>query len=695
MRSSSLKCVLALLFLSAPTFAADTPARPRTLLLLASNLSYEDLRKGGPLPQVRRLAEQGGMALLNTAVAGRATEAAAYLSVGGGDRLAAPDTRIATQVYAPDTETNEGDSARAVYRRRFGAWPPDGAGLVHVGLPGLQNAQPSRARAEQVGALGDALHKAGLRTAVYGDWRASLILMNRQGIVAQGTIGAEPGAKQLARLVARAEVVAITTKSARALNGLAGASLELARTGTNVVVAVPAPPRGPDARWARLGFVAAAGPAFATGTVFSSPTTRTPGLVANVDLAPSLLHWHNTSTAGAGAGKEMTGAHVAEPWTVLAKLDRHVVATKNATVPVLVAYGVFAVGAGSLALLALGLQSRAGCVTARWGLLVAAAPLLAFLPLGVWAPPTAGSYAAALAGTSIAFAGLAAFIGKRLGVSPLGILLSVTAVVVVVDAFWGSPLVSRALISGYFLPGIRFYGIGNEYEGLTVGAALVGPVLLGADRVAWGRNAILIFWVALLAALGVPVWGADAGGVITATVTFTIALLAWQGKGLRARHVVLAFALAGLFVFLFAVLDRARPEEARSHVGAAIALGQTRGVGAVGEIATRKVAMNLGLMRTPGTLAALAGLIPIWWLLSRGPFGARATHALERRPLLRRALPAAAWGALATLVFNDSGIAAALLLLAPPTTALIDAILCDFLRLTTERGVSASPFATN
>ena len=56
----------------------------------------------------------------------------------------------------------------------------------------------------------------------------------------------------------------------------------------------------------------------------------------------------------------------------------------------------------------------------------------------------------------------------------------------------------------------------------------------------------------------------------------------------------------------------------------------------------------------------------------------RAARALEDRPHLRRLLPAALWGALAAFVFNDSGIVAALLLLAPPTAAVIDGILCDF-----------------
>jgi hypothetical protein len=57
-------------------------------------LSFNDLRAGGPLPHVRELADAGGIALLNTAVTGEPSEAAAYLSIGGGERLAVPVARL-------------------------------------------------------------------------------------------------------------------------------------------------------------------------------------------------------------------------------------------------------------------------------------------------------------------------------------------------------------------------------------------------------------------------------------------------------------------------------------------------------------------------------------------------------------------------------------------------------------------------
>lgn len=681
----------ALLCLLPRQVRAEVPARPKTLLLLASGLSYDHLRPDGPLPHVRQLAEAGGLALLNTTVAGPATDAAAFLSAGAGERMAVPDVAIAAQVYAPEARTPEEDTARAVYRRRFGRWPPPDVAILHLGLPALQRAQRSPRRAAQIGALGETLRSAGLRTAALGDWRSVLVLMDRNGTVQQSLLADAVAPAQVTQALRQADIVAVTTPHPHVLDRVAQSALPRARSGQmRVIVAVPAPPRDANRRWARLGFLAASGPGIPARSLLVSPTTRTPGLVANVDIAPALAAWYDLRGTFSGAGRAIAATASPAPWSTIAQLDRQVVATRNATVPVLVGYGTFAIGTGLVALLAL-LLGNAACVRAgRFGLLMAAAALLAFLPAGAWAPRNAGAYGLAVAAISALLAGAATILARRLvgsprDISPLGLLLTGAALLVALDAFLGSPLVSRSLLSGYFLPGIRFYGIGNEYMGLAIGAALAGPLLIadgsGASSLTDRKGAFptLLLWLALLLAIGAPFWGANAGGGLTATMTFLTAVFALRSRRLRARQVMAAFGAALAVTLLFALMDRARPELARSHVGAAVAAGQVRGPQALAEIALGKAGMNLRLLLTAGAFGALAGLVPIWWLISRGPLGRQAAQALERRPRLRRAVPAAAWGALVALLFNDSGIVAALLLLAPPTGAVIEGMLCDSL----------------
>jgi hypothetical protein len=171
--------------------------------------------------------------------------------------------------------------------------------------------------------------------------------------------------------------------------------------------------------------------------------------------------------------------------------------------------------------------------------------------------------------------------------------------------------------------------------------------------------------------------GAVAGGLHGAAVAFVIAFFAQRNRHLHLRHIALAFLAAFALVAVMAMVDRLRPADVRSHVGTAIAAGQQHGVGALVEIALRKVAMNIAITLNPYTGAAVAGLVPVWLILARGKTGEQTRAALAARPALARILPAAGWGAVTAFVFNDSGIVAALLLLAPVTVAVLQAMLHD------------------
>jgi hypothetical protein len=363
-----------------------------------------------------------------------------------------------------------------------------------------------------------------------------------------------------------------------------------------------------------------------------------------------------------------------DPWLRLSRLDRRVSVVRDAAAPVLIGYGIFAMGTGLLALVALvrlaggkGRQRAAQTAmakqaVARFSVRVACGGggLIAFLLVGLWTPGSIIVYGLAVAGVSALIAALAQWIGPRwfshAPNAPLGLVLCAAVLLVSSDALFGSPLLARSLLSD-FLAGFRFYGVGNEYMGLTIGAALVGTLLLrrlpSSPKLGVGEAAL---WLFTCLAIGAPFFGADAGGAVTSAVTFLIAAFALRAGQTRPRHVAAAFALAAALLAVFALLDRVRPVGARTHTGAAVAAGQARGASALWEIVAGKAATNAAVLLTPGTFLALAGLAPIWWLLARGPLAAPTQRALARRPVLRLVLPAAVWGAVTGFLTNDSGI---------------------------------------
>jgi len=595
-RAGTILVFLALFFaLSSAVWAQQKPVR--TVVVLISGVALPQVATEADFAVLRDLAQNGAVAALNTAVAGEPTDAAAFLSVGASERMTAsrktePNVSeggvlqtvadLATEVYA--LRGVEGSEVANVYRRRMGQVPSASATLVHLGIPALLRAQVSPARGAQIGALGEVLRRAGRRVAVYGGYHAVLVGMDAQGMVPFGSLSPLP-APHIETVLRQTDVLVLYIGNVRTLNTVLRPLSRLSKTQqANVLVACPAPPRTSNSsKWHTLGFVVAAGPSFAPNSLLLSPTTRTPGLVANVDLAPTIANLQGAGPLPGAAGQTVTTVLSGNAFTVAQRISQQTTVATDALIPVMVSYGVWAIGFALLASFAVTRSLPRVAAFSRWGLQVAAAALLALLILSLYDASNVAVFTIAFAATSVALTLLATWLGRNLRVSPLGIILALTAVTVIGDAVFGSPLVSRSVLSGYYLAGVRFYGIGNEYMGILVGSALVTPPLLTkpgkTPRILW---TVPLYALSLLA-LANPAWGADAGGALGATVAFSLVLMSSRFTRPRLVHVVIAFACGFVVLGLVAVWDRLLPGAARSHIGNAVGTGQTRGLAALGE----------------------------------------------------------------------------------------------------------------
>ena len=411
---------------------------------------------------------------------------------------------------------------------------------------------------------------------------------------------------------------------------------------TIFVVAPDTPEVAGGAPYRRLGFVVAFGKGVVPGTLLSSPTTRTPGLVANVDIAPTITERYGAVIPGA-AGQPVRAA-TGNVWQMLNALDRAHNAAARSTTPVLASYGIFAGLACLFALWAMRGSAKAQ-TTARFGLLTAASVLPALLPIGILAPQTAPLYCATLAAIALVIAGAANTAANRFRTDALRLVFVLLLALVVADTVLHWHMVEHSLLSAATLTGIRFYGIGNEWFGLIVGAALTlsVPWYVGAG---------------LIGVIGLPFWGADAGGTLAATTAFAALHGAKAANRFRWWYIAAAFALAVVVTATFALLDRWLPGAARSHLGAAVAQGQGGGgFRALAEVASRKLAMNAGLLLKPWTWLAASGVGSVGFLVAK--------RLPTTSDFARTVLPAALCGAVIALLFNDGGVAAGLLLLVP------------------------------
>ncbi|MBC8142022.1 MAG: hypothetical protein H7Y38_11345 [Armatimonadetes bacterium] len=596
-------CLLALIF-SLPIFSlpiARAYEKPKTVLVLVSGATLDDLHPGGRLPAVRELAEQGGVALLHNGVWGEYNENAAYLSVGASERMAAPAT---------------GD----------------------VSFKALSQFQPNVAnRAMKVGAFGRALSD---KTVVWENHRST----DAPGslVLADTRLSAEGRTPKPDVRVVVTDSIADCDKTVRRL-------MARNRTGfPEIIVVSPSTSEIADgAPYRRLGFVAWLRINIRRDSLLVSPTTRTPGLVANVDIAPTVIENRGGKAIPGAVGQPVRSdaLRFRNVWQTLSALDRQHNAAARATTPVLGSYGVFAGVACLFALWASGRDSAKAKELARFGLLTAASVLPALLPVGVLAPPTALWYGATLTAIAATTAGLATLAAARFPrTDALTLVFGLLVALLCADLLLPTRFVEASLLSASTLTGIRFYGIGNEWLGLLVGAAVA-------------INAPWYVGVVVVCAAGLPFFGADAGGTLAATIAFSVLHFSKNAERLRKRHVAGAFALAVAVTLCFALLDRFLPNAARSHVGAAVATGQSaNGFAALAAIATRKLALNAGLLLKPWTWLAAAAIGVVGWGL---------TKRLPATGETRSVLPAALCGAAVALLFNDGGVAAGLLLLVP------------------------------
>jgi hypothetical protein len=398
-----------------------------------------------------------------------------------------------------------------------------------------------------------------------------------------GFVGAH-GEQALPAIVAADEGGHVAALSLGSVRTLAARASRLSRSKRLVVVSVPAgkaglaqlsalargrdhdellliaqvpdtPPRGvltrPPTRLLRE-------PAFAIGSgqdgTPTSGSTRRPGLVSSIDLAPTALQWIGVSPPDDMRGQAIeSGAHVSA-----ARLDvlrsRWTRIRDGRQAASLVAI----VTLSGLLFLLLG----------TWrGLATAVRPTLRIGALGMLWWPSAVLLAAVvepiakvdevflIAGVSVA---LGAATERLLPWARAPLLPAVVCLVAyTVDLATGGELLTRSVLGPSIPSGGRFYGVSNELEPILPIVLLAGLAAAVAGR-AVTRKTMTLYGVAGLALLIVIGWGrlgADVGGVITVGAGVAVATLVMAPGPITKRRLLLTAAVPVAALAFLIVLD--------------------------------------------------------------------------------------------------------------------------------------------
>jgi hypothetical protein len=495
----------------------------------------------------RVLASARGMSVgLISATQGSYSSAQLLLDIGQGARVASSayaTPHAPTLSLSQQGSTGLIDGWPAAVRRAEDAPQLLRPGLLGASIPG---------GAAYAGAAGTAQLDA-------------VAAANRQGQIEAISLGsAQTLPSRIAALRARKRLV--VADLAQGPEGVAELrALARARPSGELLIAVE---RAPDARGHELLWGGVAGLPGGGERELTAHTTNQRGLIAAVDLAPTILDY-----LGLPVPTDMRGDRIetngALDGATLRALERrlHVVGGRRlkALGILLAAWTLLLLGAVAIPRgqsqrrAASAWVLRAGALAVMW------APVAVLIGAAL-EPSAAVEYATIALACLLLGAGTDALLPwPRAPLAPA--LVSILALVL--DALAGTQLLMRSLLGPNPILGARFYGFGNELKsGLAVLVlAAIAAALYPAIRSRRAAATVAVLGALLAAIEGAARLGAGVGGAILVAAGFAVAAVMLLPGGVSRRRVLLVLASPVVALIALALIDLATAHGSGHYTG--------------------------------------------------------------------------------------------------------------------------------
>lgn len=440
-----------------------------------------------------------------------------------------------------------------------------GAGLID-GWPAAVRRAEEAPQLLRPGLLGASVPAGAAYAGVSGELQLDAITAaDRHGRIGAVSIGsAQTLPSRIAALRARKRLVVANLPQGR--EGVAKLrTLARTRPSGELLIAVE---RAPDERGHELLWGGVAGLPGGGGRELTAHTTNQRGLIAAVDLAPTILDY-----LGVPVPADMRGDRIETTGTLhgasLRALEQrlHVVGGRRlkALGILLAAWALLLLGAAAIPRIER--RRRAASAGAlRVGALAVMWTPVAVLIGAALEPSAAVEYATiALACLLLAAVTDALLPWPRAPLAPA--LVSILALVI--DALAGTQLLVRSLLGPNPILGARFYGYGNELKsGLAVLVlAAIAAALYPAIRSRRAAVAIAVLGAVLAAVEGSARLGAGVGGAILVAAGFAVAAVLLLPGGVSRRRVLLVLASPLVALVALALIDLATAHGSGHYTG--------------------------------------------------------------------------------------------------------------------------------
>ncbi|MGL5751901.1 MAG: hypothetical protein ACRCXT_15325, partial [Paraclostridium sp.] len=240
-------------------------------------------------------------------------------------------------------------------------------------------------------------------------------------------------------------------------------------------------------------------------------------------------------------------------------------------------------------------------------------------------------------------------------IANMGFVACITIIVIVLDSIFGTRLMQNNIMSYDTMIGARYYGIGNEYEGVVIGCSILAlATLVNYKKIP--NYLVGVLSLIILITTAYPKMGANVGGAISESIAFVLLVLLVFDIKMDFKKSILVGLSAVVIVLIFAFLDITLGSE--SHLGAFLEQIYINGPSAVIQTFARKIQMNIDIANGP----IMATLYVI--LISTVAYFIFKPRKLlkvieEKHRYIYKGFIAMMVGCIVTLLVNDSGVVAA------------------------------------
>lgn len=392
--------------------------------------------------------------------------------------------------------------------------------------------------------------------------------------------------------------------------------------------------------------------------LLETSTTRRKGVIANIDLGVDILNRFGLKNKFMN-GRVIKSVPMENSFEYLQKDYKKIIAISSIRMSIINIYVTIIVASWIICALALWKkekipQKHRGKVLnvlkefVKLGLIMP----LAFLTAPILQARTEPGVALSIIVATIVYYLAGRVLFKNDDMKQICLFASAMIAIIVVDSALYTPLMESNIMSYDPMIGARYYGIGNEYEGVTIGSAIIGFAIL-LEHKSIKRWMVVPFLLLVLFTSAYPAMGANVGGAISECVAYIVFILLIYDIKIDLKKALMILLATGGLVVAFAIADIALG--LGSHLGNFVNQILANGPMEIVNVFARKIEMNVKLAQTTVWVnILLAGLAILALIIFRPNKNFAAMKA--KYPLIYKGYLSIMVGCIVTLFVNDSGI---------------------------------------